>query len=133
MVGQSTKTFPSPPSSRPEPGDTQWTVVGQRGKNYITLPGPLTHPWDTPTREGEGVGWSWVSFLVEVTRWALGFFWGGAGVEVHLRVLPPPPPAVTCSQFPCHPAVTFHLLATEQKHSAGTLQKGGGSDCQCFD
>lgn len=58
--------------------------------------------------------------------WALGF-WGGAGVEVLLWVLLPPP-AVTCSQFPCHPAVTFHLLATEQKHSAGTLQKGGGSD-----
>ena len=32
MVGQSTKTFPSPQSSHPEPGDAQWTVVGRRGK-----------------------------------------------------------------------------------------------------
>lgn len=34
--------------------------------------------------------------------------------------------SVTCSQFPCHPAVTFHLLASERKPSAGTLQNGGG-------
>lgn len=33
MVGQSMKTFPSHPSSHPEPGGTQQMVVGWRGKN----------------------------------------------------------------------------------------------------
>lgn len=36
------------------------------------------------------------------------------------------------SVLSCHLAVTFHLLGTEQKHSAGTLQEGGGSDFQCY-
>lgn len=81
-----------------------------------------------------GFGWCWVSFWWRSPLGFGNFFifsWAGTGgsrVAPVGAVAPPPPPAVTCSQFPCHPAVTFHLLATEQKHSAGTLQKGGGSD-----
>lgn len=62
---------------------------------------------------------------MEVTTGLFYFFvvvgWrGGAGSVAR--------PAFACSVFPCHPAVTFHLLATEQKHPGGTLQRGGGSD-----
>lgn len=51
---------------------------------------------------------------------------GGGGAAGAAPVGAVPPPALTCTQFSCHSAVTVHLLATEQKHS-GTLQKGGGS------
>lgn len=37
MVGQSMKTFPSPPSSHPEPEEAQWMVVGWRWKNFTHL------------------------------------------------------------------------------------------------
>lgn len=50
---------------------------------------------------------------------------GGAAGAAPVVLLPPP--AVTHTQFSCHSAVTVHLLATKQKHSAGTFQNGGGS------
>lgn len=108
---------------------------GSKGEE-LYYPPRTPHPSLGHTHQGGGGAWLVLGvFLVEVTRWALGFFWGGGrgGGAPAGAAAPLPPPAVTCSQFPCHPAVTFHLLATEQKHSAGTLQKGGGSDCQCFD
>uniref|UniRef100_A0AAQ4RIX7 Membrane-associated guanylate kinase, WW and PDZ domain-containing protein 1 n=1 Tax=Gasterosteus aculeatus aculeatus TaxID=481459 RepID=A0AAQ4RIX7_GASAC len=97
---------------------------GSKGERTI-LPSedPFTRPWDKPTREGEAVSVSRVSFW---WRSRLGFFiflwwWCGGGGRGLSPVLRSP---ALCF----HPAVTFHLLATEQKHPGGTLQRGGGSD-----
>lgn len=101
----------------------RWWVEGERTILPSQDPSPI--PGTNPPGRGRGLVWCWC-LSGGGHSWPLGF-WGEAGVKVLLWVLLPPP-AVTCSQFPCHPAVTFHLLATEKKHSAGTLQKGGGSD-----
>lgn len=138
MVGQSTKTFPSRPSSHPEPGGRSVAGGGLKVKELNHPPRTLHPSLEQVTGNGEGGGglrgWGgvcrlapWRLFVVEVTPWAFGI----SGESRGLRVAPVgavAPPAVTCSQFPCHLAVTFHLLGTEQKHSAGTLQEGGGSD-----
>lgn len=60
----------------------------------------------------------------------LGF---SGGVRQGVEVAPVAgrcPPAVTCSQFPCHPVVTFHLLATLSESTLLGLyrKEGGGSD-----
>lgn len=95
MVGQSTKTFPSPQSSRLDPGGR--LVDGSGGKNCISLPGPFNpSPEDVLRERGGGL-----SVLVVVSARGL--------------LVPSPPPAVTCTEFSCHSALTFHLLGTEQK------------------
>lgn len=99
-----------------------WWV--EEGRTILPSQDPSPIPGTNPPGRGRGLMVLGV-FLVEVAA-GLWDFWGSAGVEVLLWVLLPPP-AVTCTQFSCHSAVTVHLLATEQKHCAGTLQKGGGS------
>lgn len=102
MVGQSTKTFPSHPSSRRESGNAWRTAAGQN-----ELCDPCQHG---PAHPGRGAGFVWscgffffcfAFFLVlpfSVVEVAAGNLW--------VRV---------CTQLPCHSAVTLHLLATEQK------------------
>lgn len=91
----------------------RWMVAGWSGKNWIALP-RLFSPSRRKHVGGEGLlgfrsfTW-WRSFLCCLDP-------GGGRA------------AVTCSQFPCRPAVTFHLLASEQMYSSGTFQDGGGSD-----
>ncbi len=101
----------------------RWWVEG--GRTILPSQDPSPIPGTNPPGSGRGLVALWC-LSGGGHSWALGF-WRGAVVEVLLWVLSPLP-AVTCSQFPCHPAVTFHLLATEQKHSAGTLQKSAGCD-----
>lgn len=99
----------------------RWWV--EEGRTILSSQDPSPIPGTNPPGRGRGLMVLGV-FLVEVAA-GLWDFWGSAGVEVLLWVLLPP--AVTCTQFSCHSAVTVHPLATEQRHYAGTLQKGGGS------
>ncbi|KAI4826376.1 hypothetical protein KUCAC02_029824 [Chaenocephalus aceratus] len=71
-------------------------LVLKRGDGSVPEYGPFTHPWDKPTREGEGCLVSGLS-LVEVTT-GLCFQGGGGeqGWRLFLWVLSPSP-AVTCS------------------------------------
>lgn len=91
MVGQSTKTFPSRPSSHPEPGDTQVDGGGLKVKELNRSPSPrILHPsleqanqgWERGVRGvwGEGVllG-AFGLFVVEVAPGLFGDFVGERG------------------------------------------------------
>lgn len=110
MVGQSTKTFPSRPSSHPEPGDTQADGGGLKVKELNRSPSPrILHPsleqtyqgWERGVRGVGGVASCFWSLCGGGHSWAfLGFRGRARGSRLLLWVLSPPP-AVTCSQF-CH-------------------------------
>lgn len=110
MVGQSTKTFPSRPSSHPEPGDTQADGGGLKVKELNRSPSPrILHPsleqtyqgWERGVRGVGGVASRFWSLCGGGHSWAfLGFRGRARGSRLLLWVLSPPP-AVTCSQF-CH-------------------------------
>lgn len=65
---------------------------------------------------GGGGGICWFLVVVSDLRAAVGVGVGGGGGLPGAGVPPPPlPPALTCTEFSCHSALTFHLLGTEQK------------------
>uniref|UniRef100_A0A667YCD5 Membrane associated guanylate kinase, WW and PDZ domain containing 1b n=1 Tax=Myripristis murdjan TaxID=586833 RepID=A0A667YCD5_9TELE len=93
-------------------------------ENIPFSPDPPPHPGSLPP-EREG-GWSWVSFWWRSPPGPLSITYHqgrrGGGVEIS-PMGAVTPSAVTCSQFPCHPTVTFHLLATEQGTLLGLYRK----------
>lgn len=80
MVGQSTKTFPSLPSSHPERGTLcgRWWVEGERTKSTFQHPSPI--PGTNPPGRGRGRRLVVSLFLVEVTS-GLWYFVRGVGTE----------------------------------------------------
>lgn len=130
MVGQSTKTFPSRPSSHPEPGDTQAAGGGLKVKELNRSPSSrILHPSLEQTyRDGRGesggLGVLLRAFGLFVVAVTPGLFWDFVGERGGVEAAPVGALTPSCchllSVLSCHLAVTFHLLGTEQKHSAGT-------------
>lgn len=106
MVGQSTKTFPSHPSSRREPGDA-CLADGGGSERTVRFPPSPQHGSGLP---GQGGG---VCLVVGFFCLLFCFFLVllFSVVEVTAGILS----IGVCTQLPCHSAVTLHLLATEQK------------------
>lgn len=99
---------------------------GLKGQELkITDPGSIPTLWIWEKEKVKvGISGALGLFVVAVTPRLLDLS-GGAEVEV-APVGAVAPCAVTCFQFPCHPAVTFHLLASGRKRSAGTWHNDGG-------
>lgn len=88
MVGQSTKTFPSRPSSHPEPGDTQAAGGGLKVKELNRSPSSrILHPsleqtyqgWERGVRGVGGVASRFWSLCGGGHSWAFLGFCGRAG------------------------------------------------------
>uniref|UniRef100_A0AAQ5Z7T8 Membrane-associated guanylate kinase, WW and PDZ domain-containing protein 1 n=1 Tax=Amphiprion ocellaris TaxID=80972 RepID=A0AAQ5Z7T8_AMPOC len=89
---------------------------GSKGGKRTQSPSHCPSPIPGTNLPGRGEKWGELLGLGGLlygggVSWAFGIFGRGSrggGCSCGCRC----PPAVTCSQFPCHPVVTFHLLAT---------------------